>query len=236
MEPSTLVNSAATSSLDLPNQLQTELEARLVKHRFYQHYVNLRSNHSEKNPLSAAIEYHIHARLTTLTLQGQDKINFRSDSHFLVDDKYLLELGDIPQLEDGDQNVTYTFFHLGNMLSGHDQIIHGGLLATLLDELTCVLAFQNFQSKRGVTANLNISYLKPCYVNSYVMVKCILVKKTGRKCIVKGQVFQLDLNADSVDTSVVEAVETKANLLTECECLVIEPRWVKELQKGSNGQ
>lgn len=33
-----------------------------------------------------------------------------------------------------DESVCYGFFHLGRGLCGHDGIVHGGLLATLLDE------------------------------------------------------------------------------------------------------
>jgi hypothetical protein len=33
-----------------------------------------------------------------------------------------------------DESESYAFLHLGRGLCGHDGIIHGGLLATLLDE------------------------------------------------------------------------------------------------------
>lgn len=88
-------------------------------------------------------------------------------------------------------------------------------MATLLDELTCRLAFQNFHSKKGVTANLNINYKKPCFANNIVMVKCQLIKKSGRKCWVEGLVYNVS--------------NDPPELLTQCECLVIEPKWVKDL-------
>lgn len=232
MEPQTLVNTAASSTLDLQEHLLQAIEAKLYKHPIYQHYLNLNLSHSLQNIQNAQIKEIIRPRLTCQTLEGKDKINLRSKALYVIDDKFLTEVENVAELADDENNFTYTFFHLGHKLSGHDQIIHGGLLATILDELTCVLAFQNFRSKKGVTANLNINYLKPLYVDSYVMIKCTLVKKTGRKCVVKGQVYLIDLDTDYSGKSIPNTVENKSNLLTECECLIIEPRWVHELKNN----
>ena len=44
-----------------------------------------------------------------------------------------------------DESESYVFHHLGRHLCGHDGIIHGGLLATLLDEsfwrMVCIIIF-----------------------------------------------------------------------------------------------
>ncbi|EGV63813.1 thioesterase superfamily protein [Yamadazyma tenuis] len=177
-------------------------------------YQELLEQHKAFN-LSRLIEENLRPNLTGDTLIGDDKINYRGNGIFFIDDAFLQEYDDIDEVKDGESNFLVTFFHLGSKLSGHNGIVHGGLLATLLDELTCRLAFQNFHSKKGVTANLNINYKKPCFVNSVVMIKCELSRKSGRKCWVKGSVFSVK--------------DSELELLTECECLVIEPRWVKNL-------
>lgn len=230
MEPRTLVNTAESSVVDLLIFLTHALEDRLRKHPVYQHYENLSAVHTELNVHNGLIQENIWPHLTGHTLVGPDKINVRSPGLYVIDDKFLTEYGDIASVGAGEKNHSYTFFHLGNKLSGHAQIIHGGLLATILDELTCRLAFQNFHSKKGVTANLNINYFKPCYVDLYVLIKCTVVKKNGRKCIARGQVYLVDLDADYNGVSIPELVEDKLRLLTECECLVIEPKWVAELK------
>lgn len=232
MEPPTLVNSAVNSTVDLQKQLNEAFESRLYKHPIYQYYENLNLSHALEHSESGLIQENIWPQLTGHTLVGQDKINLRSKGLYIIDNEFLTRYDDILELGEDDKNFSYTFFHLGHKLSGHAKIIHGGLLATILDELTCRLAFQNFESKKGVTANLNINYFKPCYVDSYVMIKCTLLKKVGRKCTVKGQVFLLNLDSDADYTgkSIAEVVESKTNLLTECECLVIEPKWVHELK------
>lgn len=205
MEEQTLVNSR--TSLD-----DNEYEKHVTNLPLYQEYMKL---HESFN-LSKLIEERLRPSLTGYTLIGDDKINYRGNGIFFIDDKFLTEYQDIEALQPNDSNFSVTFFHLGSKLSGHDGIVHGGLLATLLDELTCRLAFQNFHSKKGVTANLNINYKRPCFVNSVVMIKCELLKKVGRKCWVKGTVFGVE-----------ESKEMQ--LLSECECLVIEPKWVKDL-------
>lgn len=202
MDETTVVNSR--TSLD--NDTYAEM---ITLSKIYQGHLSV---HKSFN-LSTLIQENLKPNLTGYTLSGDDKINFRSDGLFFIDDKFLTDYEDIEVLSEEDNNYSVTFFHLGSNLSGHEGIVHGGLLATLLDELTCRLAFQNFHSKKGVTANLNINYRKPCFVNSKVMIKCEVIKKLGRKCWIKGSVYNMDTD----------------DLLTDCECLVIEPRWVKDL-------
>lgn len=83
-----------------------------------------------------------------------------------------------------DESEGIAFLHLGRGLCGHDGIIHGGLLATLLDETLArtvsaffspvassfmtlltegiiVKAINNLPERVGVTANLHINYRAP---------------------------------------------------------------------------
>ncbi len=77
-----------------------------------------------------------------------------------------------------DESESIVFIHVGRGLCGHDGIIHGGVLATLLDEAMArtvsdtsirisveVLMFSqaiiNLPDKVGVTANLSLNYRAP---------------------------------------------------------------------------
>ncbi|OBA19814.1 hypothetical protein METBIDRAFT_16721, partial [Metschnikowia bicuspidata var. bicuspidata NRRL YB-4993] len=193
----------------------------LYSHPVYEHYADIHREHLEQNPSSSSIQDTMQPNLTGHVLKGEDKINLRTQSLFVIDDKYLSEFDDIDGLLAGHKNHSYTFFHLGSHLSGHPDIVHGGLLATLLDEVSCRLAFQNIKSKKGVTANLNINYYKPCKTGYYIMLKCSVSKKLGRKCWVRGEVFHLKLDDEDFD---IHKVETNENLISASECLVIEPK------------
>ncbi|GEQ68431.1 hypothetical protein JCM33374_g2099 [Metschnikowia sp. JCM 33374] len=194
---------------------------RFYEHPIYEHYSSIHKAHTKQNPNSGSIKETIRPALTGHVLRGEDKINMRSKTLFIIDDKFLSEFGDIDLVLSHQKNHSYTFFHLGSHLSGHPDIVHGGLLATILDEVSCRLAFQNIKSKKGVTANLNINYYRPCKTGSYIMVKCSVAKKTGRKCWIRGEVYHLRLDDENFN---IREIETKTNLLSGSDCLVIEPK------------
>ncbi|CUM65771.1 uncharacterized protein PRCAT00003419001 [Priceomyces carsonii] len=215
-EPETLVNSEATSTVGVDDK--ESLEEALLSSSKFLNYRESYERHAIKNPHSV-IEEHLYPNFTGQTLMGRDKVNYRGDTFYFIDEKYF-KYEDFNEVD--GENFSVTFLHLGSKLSGHTGIIHGGLLATFLDEMTCRLAFQNISSKKGVTANLNINYRKPCLADNYVMIKCSIIKKIGRKCWVKGCVYTVDLD-NACD------IEDNENLAAECEVLVVEPRWVHKL-------
>ena len=61
----------------------------------------------------------------------------------------------------------------GGAISGWPGIIHGGLSATVMDETLGRCAIVRFPSKTGVTANLNLNYLKPVISNSFYIVRAM---------------------------------------------------------------
>ncbi|KAG6884851.1 hypothetical protein C0993_007784 [Termitomyces sp. T159_Od127] len=64
-----------------------------------------------------------------------------------------------------DETESVIFIHVGRGLCGHDGIIHGGLLATLLDETLARTAIANLPEKVGVTALLTLNYRAPTRAN-----------------------------------------------------------------------
>lgn len=76
--------------------------------------------------------------------------------------------------------------YLGPALCGHPGIVHGGLLATLLDEGLARACFPALPNKVGVTASLKIDYKVPCPADSYVVLKARTTKVEGRKAWVEG--------------------------------------------------
>ena len=114
--------------------------------------------------------------------------------------------------KDGSELVSIVY--LGRSLCGHPTIIHGGLLATLLDEGLARCCFPALPNKRGVTASLKVDYRKPCRAGSYVVLRAKTIKIEGRKAWVKGSIEYL---AD--DDS-----QEEPQILCEAEALYIEPR------------
>ncbi|KAJ7878491.1 HotDog domain-containing protein, partial [Mycena olivaceomarginata] len=115
-----------------------------------------------------------------------------------------------------DESAAVVFVHLGRGLCGHDGIVHGGLLATLLDEALGRNAITNFPEKVGVTATLSLKYKAPTRADQFVVMKTHLVSVDGRKARVAGRVETLD-----------------GTLLVEAEALFIQPRYSKLLNTAT---
>ncbi|QSS60447.1 thioesterase [Histoplasma capsulatum] len=81
--------------------------------------------------------------------------------------------------------------YLGSDVSGHPGIVHGGLLATILDEFLARCCFSALPNGIGVTANLNIDYRSPALAGSFFVVRANTVKVEGRKAWVEGRIETL---------------------------------------------
>jgi acyl-coenzyme A thioesterase PaaI-like protein len=108
--------------------------------------------------------------------------------------------------------VMISIQHLGLALCGHPGIVHGGLLATLLDEGLARCCFPALPNKVGVTASLKIDYKRPCLAGQYVVLKAETIKVDGRKAWVKGRLETLPEDG------------SEGVILVEAEALFIEPR------------
>jgi adenylylsulfate kinase len=102
--------------------------------------------------------------------------------------------------------------YLGSDLCGHPGLIHGGLLATILDEGLARCCFAALPNKIGMTANLNINYRAPAPAGAFVVLRAKTVKVEGRKAWVEGH----------IETLVGEG--EKPTILAEASALFIEPR------------
>jgi 3'-phosphoadenosine 5'-phosphosulfate synthase len=102
--------------------------------------------------------------------------------------------------------------YLGADVCGHPGLVHGGLLATLLDEGLARCCFAALPNKIGMTANLNINYRAPAPAGAYVVLKATTTKVEGRKAWVEGRIETLVGEGES------------PIVLAEATALFIEPR------------
>ncbi|KAF9457363.1 mitochondrial protein [Collybia nuda] len=114
-----------------------------------------------------------------------------------------------------DESESFAFVHVGRGLCGHDGIIHGGLLATLLDETLGRIAIVNLPDKIGVTAKLSLNYRAPTRADQFIVIKTFLDEAKGRKTVVSGRIEDLD-----------------GTVLVEATALFVQPRYAKLLNTG----
>ncbi|KZT25501.1 Thioesterase/thiol ester dehydrase-isomerase [Neolentinus lepideus HHB14362 ss-1] len=118
-----------------------------------------------------------------------------------------------------DESEAMVFLHLGRGVCGHEGLVHGGLLATILDEGLGRVAIQNLPEKVGVTGNLNINYRAPTQADQFVVIKAKIGTVSGRKAAVSGRIE--DMNG---------------KVLVEATATFIQPRYATLLNKNAMKQ
>ncbi|TVY88406.1 Uncharacterized protein LAWI1_G005178 [Lachnellula willkommii] len=88
--------------------------------------------------------------------------------------------------------VTVIWF--GGAISGWPGVVHGGVTSTVLDEALGRCAVKTFPAKTGVTANLEIDFLKPVVTNAFYVVRAVpqAEGETDTKRWVNGRLEMLD--------------------------------------------
>lgn len=114
-------------------------------------------------------------------------------------------------------------------------IVHGGMLATLMDESMGRCGLAALPGKIGYTANLKVDYRKPVKAGSYVVVRAEVVRLEGRKVWVRGRIEGLrvgvggvgGVGGGEVGGKGEEGGEGQGDLLVEAEALFVEPKNAK---------
>ncbi|KAH8551208.1 HotDog domain-containing protein [Umbelopsis sp. PMI_123] len=129
--------------------------------------------------------------LTASTLRGRGKIAVRPLKFF-----------------NQDKTECYMICHLGRSLCGHDGIIHGGMLGTLLDEHLAYVTVPSLPNHTGFTARLEVNYRAPVKADQWVIIGGKLDSLDGRKA-------WADAWIEAIDQSI---------KYTEARALYVSPR------------
>ncbi|KAJ1678704.1 hypothetical protein EV182_003515 [Spiromyces aspiralis] len=123
-----------------------------------------------------------------------------------------------------DKATVVSVFHVGKSLCGHKRVVHGGLIATMFDELTARPAMLNLPRNTGFTAYLHVNYRMPVFADQVVVVETSLDRIEDRKVYVKGVMK-----------------DVKGSVLNDCEALFVSPkdtsmlpdnsRWIKKIDE-----
>lgn len=83
---------------------------------------------------------------------------------------------------------TFTILGIGKNLNGHNELLHGGSAAAIMDEVITFLAGRHVgHGKADMTAYLKVDYKKPIPTPCYLLSRVVLeARSTGRKLWLKG--------------------------------------------------
>ncbi|KAI4162061.1 MAG: hypothetical protein LQ342_004373 [Letrouitia transgressa] len=126
--------------------------------------------------------------------------------------------------EEGDLELV-SLVYLGADLSGHVGIVHGGMVATLMDEGLARCCFAALPNGVGVTARLEVDFKRPVRSEGWVVVKARVEEVEGRKAWVRGRLEVLGEGEEEGGKG--SPWEEKGEVLAEARGLFMEPRWAK---------
>lgn len=155
----------------------------------------------------------IHEQRSVLLIQPEDIPNNLTASTLSVANGLPISPFVFVNNEAGSLNA---FYYLGAGLAGHSGMMHGGLLAVLLDECMGRTCFPLLENQVAVTAALNISYRAPIHVPGTILIEAAAEKVEGRKAWVKASV---------------KKPGTPEILIATATALFIEPKGVHSMKK-----
>ena len=183
-------------SYDPGDDLTTKIDSFIQNHPLTK---SLRANHAyvESRPHLRLPETHRKHSLTAGILRGPG----------------LIPVPPLVFCEEGKNLVSICY--LGTDMCGHIGVVHGGLLATLMDEGMAKCCFAALPNKIGLTARLTVNYRAPAPAGSFVVMKAEVVKVEGRKAWVEARIETLGEGADG------------GKILVEGEGLFVEPKYAR---------
>jgi 3'-phosphoadenosine 5'-phosphosulfate synthase len=181
-------------------------------------------NFTPEHPKQHEIEGFINSHPLTLSLRKEEKYR-ESRPTLKINEAYRnasltsgvlsgpgrIEVPPYVWTEEGGKSLV-SILYLGPELCGYPGLVHGGLLATLLDEGLARCSFEALPNGLGMTASLTINYRKPSPAENYVVLRAKTVKVEGRKAWVEGHIETLPVNGEA------------PVVLVEAEALMIEPK------------
>ncbi len=112
--------------------------------------------------------------------------------------------------------VSYTI--LSDDFSGFNTIAHGGIVATLLDEISAWTVLSNL-SKQGVTLDAHIKFYKPVFLNTLIKIVGELIDFNGKRATVRSTILNLndEILAEADTNFQILEIKSLAKLVNEDE-------------------
>ncbi|KAK7203101.1 HotDog domain-containing protein [Myxozyma melibiosi] len=87
-----------------------------------------------------------------------------------------------------EEKKVVSVIHCGRKVCGFPRIVHGGVIASLLDECLARAAILPLPAHTAVTANLTVNYRRPTQADQVISIETEVTENTDRKSLVSGVV------------------------------------------------
>ncbi len=88
----------------------------------------------------------------------------------------------------GDGDCTWAEFTPGQYHSGWPDIVHGGVLCVLLDEVISYLPYFRFPGRRTVTGRMNTRFRRPAYTGQSLLISARIARERSKVVEVKASI------------------------------------------------
>lgn len=88
----------------------------------------------------------------------------------------------------GDGERTWAEFTPSQYHSGWPDMVHGGVLCVLLDEVVSYLAYFRFPGRRTVTGRMNTRFRRPVYQGQRLLISAHIVRERSKAVEVKSSI------------------------------------------------
>jgi uncharacterized protein (TIGR00369 family) len=128
------------------------------------------------------------------------------------------------------ENGCFSHAKVPKQFSGFDGIVHGGIVATLLDEISAWTLIINIQ-ELCVTQNVTIQYHRPVPVNTSILVEGSILNANRHSATIRSFIKSLDgkVLAESISTWIIPGFEALAKI-TGKEASFIEEMFNKFIE------
>jgi len=89
--------------------------------------------------------------------------------------------------EDTEEGGVTTRFQTGEELQGYDHLLHGGIIAALLDSAMTHCLFH--KGIHAVTGDLHVRFLKPIPCSSMLEIRARLISSRSRMYVLRGEIL-----------------------------------------------
>jgi uncharacterized protein (TIGR00369 family) len=122
--------------------------------------------------------------------------------------------------QDDEAKKIRGLFSLGAEYEGGAGYIHGGIIATVLDEAMGKVC--RFRMVRAVTAELNVEYLRPVQVDKMLRVEGFEIEMNGRNLFIQGEIW------DAADGTLLARAKGRFVTLRDWDVRNLEARAARE--------